>query len=92
MRLKVRFKVTMEATLTLKRLSDDRVIYEETKEYNKSNTVNLTEEFEANTDYRFTILNANDKPIFDRDIYNYEGYVLSVVSRNEVEVVEHEEV
>ena len=92
MRLEIRFKVNMKTTLILKRLSDDIVIYENTKEYKSSDAVDLSEEFEADTDYRFTILNANDKQIFDRVIYNYEGYVLSVVSENEVEIVAQEEV
>lgn len=91
-RLKVWFEVTMEATLTLERLSDGKVVYEETKKYRNKDTVNLTDEFEPDTDYRFTILNANDEQIFDRGIGDYEGYVLSVESENKVEIINHEEI
>lgn len=82
----------MEATLTLERLSDGEIVYEETKEYKNKETVNLTDEFDADTDYRFTIVNANGEQIFDRGIGDYEGYTLSVESGNKVEVMSHEEV
>ena len=91
-RLKVRFEVTMEAALRLERLPDAKVVYEERREYTNGETVDLSQEFDPDTDYRFTISNLGGEPIFDLKIYDYEGYELAVVSENEVEIVNHEEV
>lgn len=91
-RLKVRFETSLEAKLTLKRLSDDEVVYEEKRPYQKSDTVNLSGNFEADTDYEFTISNESGEKIFERTVYDYEGYTIAVLSKDEAEVESHEEV
>lgn len=91
-RLKVRFETSMEAELTLKRLSDDEVVYEETRAYQKYDTVNLSGNFEADTDYKFAIFNESGEKIFERTVYDYEGYTIAVLSEDEAEVESHVEV
>lgn len=90
-RLQVLFDATVTATLTLERLTDNEVIFQESKEYADGESVNLTDQFEPNTDYRFSISNADGKTIWDREIGDYEGYVLEVKSKTKVEIESHTE-
>lgn len=90
-RLQVFFKTDLKATLALERLTDNEIVFQETEEYVDGERINLTSEFEANTNYRFTITNTEDEIIWERGIYDYEGYVLEVRSKTEVEVVNHVE-
>lgn len=77
----------LSVELTLTELDGGRVAYNETARIEPGTWLSLDAHFEPNTDYRFT-MRIDETTIFERHIYSYAGYELTIRSTTTVEVTE----
>ncbi len=74
--------------ITLINLSSEEETYAEQYTLTESETVNLTEYIGDGIDYKI-LLEMNEDRIYNRKMYDYEYYVLSVHPNGEVKIKEH---
>lgn len=81
---------TLAVKFKLFHLSGNCEAYDRTHTFGRLDEVTLDRHFTPGTDYRFE-LRIDDTVVFERIIYSYEGYVLAIRSREEVDIVEYVE-
>lgn len=92
-RLKVRSALEDELKFSfrLENLATEEVVSDKTETISPNGFVRMDDAFSPGEDYLFTIL-RDGAEIFDLEIYSCEGYVLTISSKDEVEITRHVEI
>jgi len=80
----------VELTIKLTELSSNNIVHDRKIEFSRGDEINFNNYFAPGEDYRLKI-RRNDDVLFDKTIYDYEGYVLVLRTRNSIEIERHYE-
>lgn len=81
----------LNVTMKLVDLSTDDEVYNRTLTFERREKVSLDDHFAQEANYQF-VLSIDNNVVFEREIYDYEGYDLVIRSRDSVDIESHWEV
>ncbi len=90
-RLRIRASVALQATIILTNKKTKNKVYAKQQSVVAGKEVILDKYFSSGVDYRL-VIEVNENRIFDRLIFSYESYILSIQSEESVNIVEHVEI